>query len=120
CCLKKNLLSNSSLKEQYGLQCWLVSYQSTPQAVAFTKLSNQTLRQRNIELLLMHCWIALERNHAAQVRLNLLQHVALGPAQGFGHVGMNAQDHFVGVVPLFRDTARFGQDFVADGLRTLD
>src|SRR5262245_18657256 len=76
--------------------------------------------QRDIELFLMHCGIALDRDQAAQIGLDLPEHVAFGAAQGLGHIGVDAEDDLVVMVDVFRDAARLGQDFIADRLRAFD
>src|SRR5262245_25783540 len=68
----------------------------------------------------MHGRVALDRNQAAQISLDLRQHIAFGAAQRFGHLGVDAEDDLVVVVNIFRDATGFGQDFVADRLRALD
>src|SRR5262245_60759395 len=68
----------------------------------------------------MHCRVTLDRDHAAQIRLDLSEHVAFGAAQGFGHFGVDAEDDLVVMVNVFRDAARLGQDFITDRLRAFD
>src|SRR5215813_6220884 len=68
----------------------------------------------------MHGRVALDRDQAAQISLDLRQHVAFGTAQRFGHLGVDAEYDLVVVVNVFRDAAGFGQDFVADRLRAFD
>src|SRR5262245_56190726 len=68
----------------------------------------------------MHCRVTLDRDHAAQIRLDLREHVAFGAAQRFGHLRVDAEDNLVVMVDVFRDAARLGQDFVADRLRAFN
>src|SRR5262245_40046866 len=76
--------------------------------------------ERDVELFLMHCRVTLDRDQAAQISLDLREHVAFGAAQRFGHLRVDAEDNLVVMVDVFRDAARFGQDFVADRLRALN
>src|SRR5215471_11985163 len=68
----------------------------------------------------MHCGVTLDRDQAAQISLDLREHVAFGAAQRFGHLRVDAEDNLVVMVDVFRDAARLGQDFVADRLRALN
>src|SRR5262245_52024425 len=76
--------------------------------------------QRDVELFLMHRRVTLDRDQAAEISLDLREHVAFGAAQRFGHLRVDAEDNLVVVVDIFRDAARLGQDFIADRLRALD
>src|SRR5215468_1339228 len=68
----------------------------------------------------MHCRVTLDRDQAAQISLDLREHVAFGTAQRFGHLRVDAKDNLVVMVDIFRDAARLGQDFVADRLRAFN
>src|SRR5262245_44745554 len=68
----------------------------------------------------MHCRVTLDRDQAAQISLDLREHIAFGAAQRFGHLRIDAEDNLVVMVDVFRDAARLGQDFVADRLRAFN
>src|SRR5262245_4105439 len=76
--------------------------------------------ERDVELFLMHCRVTLDRDQAAQISLDLREHVAFGAAQRFGHLRVDAEDNLVVMVDVLRDAARLGQDFVADRLRAFN
>src|SRR5262245_22017272 len=63
----------------------------------------QRLNQCNVELLLVDGRVALDRHDAAQLRLDLRQHIAFGGAQSLRDFGVDPKDDFVVIFDIAGD-----------------
>lgn len=77
------------------------------------------LDEREIELGLMDRFVGRQVN-VAEIGFDLVEHLALGAAEGFGHVRMDSKGRMTDVFDALGQAAGFSQDLVANGGRRLD
>jgi len=94
--------AESSSREAYAQQRRQEEYRGGARGISPPGTPDHGLRhfqafsgKRDIELLLMDCRIALDRDHSAKVGLNLVEDVTLRTPQGLCHLRIDPQNDFV-------------------------